>query len=180
MGSPAPACPVAPLPPQLYFRLPAFPRPAVRIVSSRDMSWLEQQGPHYPGPVWGPPPASLAPGSSGWGPPAVSLAPGPPVWGPPSLGLAPGYVVPQAWWSSSSRVWQQQIGQQGGPVSHAGLAQSLKSRTVVGGFSAAKLKIRPRNLKIRLLSDHIPTKNQTKSGPELVIFKVKIRLVLKT
>ena len=31
--------------------------------------------------------------------------------------------------------------------------------------SAAKQKIRPRNLKIRLLSDHISTKNQTKSGP---------------
>ena len=31
--------------------------------------------------------------------------------------------------------------------------------------SAAKKKIRPMNPKIRLLSDHISTKNQTKSGP---------------
>ena len=37
--------------------------------------------------------------------------------------------------------------------------------------SAAKQKIRPRNLKIRLLSDHISTKNQTKSGPKLAILR---------
>ena len=39
--------------------------------------------------------------------------------------------------------------------------------------SAAKRKTRPRNLKIRLLSDHISTKNQTKSGPKLAILRSK-------
>ena len=39
--------------------------------------------------------------------------------------------------------------------------------------SAAKQKIRPRNIKIRLLSDPISTKSQTKSGPKLAIMVVK-------
>ena len=46
-------------------------------------------------------------------------------------------------------------------------------------ISAAKQKIRPRNLKIRLLSDHIFTKNQTKSGPKLAILRSKSDLFLK-
>ena len=36
--------------------------------------------------------------------------------------------------------------------------------------SAAKQKIRQRNLKLRLLSDQISTKNQTKNGPKLHIW----------
>ena len=40
-------------------------------------------------------------------------------------------------------------------------------------ISAAKQKIRQINLKIRLLSDHIFTKNQTKSGPKLAILRLK-------
>ena len=43
--------------------------------------------------------------------------------------------------------------------------------TMWGQSSAAKQKIRPRNLKIRLLSDHIFTKNQTKSRPKLAILR---------
>ena len=46
--------------------------------------------------------------------------------------------------------------------------------------SAAKKKIRPRNLKTWLLSDHIFTKNQTKIGADLSIFQVKIWIVPKT
>ena len=45
--------------------------------------------------------------------------------------------------------------------------------------SAAKQKIRPRNLKIRLLSDHISTKNQTKSGPKFAILRLKSDLSQK-
>jgi hypothetical protein len=37
--------------------------------------------------------------------------------------------------------------------------------------SAAKHKIRLRNLKIWLISDHISTKNQTKTGPKLAILR---------
>ena len=40
-------------------------------------------------------------------------------------------------------------------------------------ISAAKQKIRPGNLTIRLLSDHISTENQTKSRPKLAIFRSK-------
>ena len=45
--------------------------------------------------------------------------------------------------------------------------------------SAAKQKIKPRNLKIRLLSDHIFTKNQTKSKPKLAILRSKSDLFPK-
>ena len=46
-------------------------------------------------------------------------------------------------------------------------------------LSAANQKIRPRNLKIRLLSDHISIKNQTKSRPELTILRSKSDLLPK-
>ena len=45
--------------------------------------------------------------------------------------------------------------------------------------SAANQKIRPRNLKIRLLADHIFTKNQTKSKPKLAILRSKSDLFQK-
>ena len=45
--------------------------------------------------------------------------------------------------------------------------------------SAAKQKIRPRNLQIRLLSDHISTKSQTKSGTKLAILSSKSDLFPK-
>ena len=45
---------------------------------------------------------------------------------------------------------------------------------------AAKQKIRQRNIKIRLLSDHISTKNQTKSRPKCAILRSKSDLLKKT
>ena len=47
-------------------------------------------------------------------------------------------------------------------------------------ISAAKQKIRPRNLKIRLSSDHISTKTQTKVGPKLPILRSKSDLCKST
>ena len=57
------------------------------------------------------------------------------------------------------------------------IKENTKKKKIVS--SGAKKKIRPRNLKIRLLSDHIYTKNQTKSRHKLSILRKKSDLFPK-
>ena len=58
----------------------------------------------------------------------------------------------------------------GGGMDGGGGMEGEEGREVEGWrCSAAKQKIRPKNLKIRLLSDHISTKIEPNSGPKLAI-----------